>query len=125
MQNAGDGAGGIGSAAEAKDIDAIAIFVSVHQVTVGIANIGQKAGSESHALDARPVFFDVGAGRGRAHGADPGMIIPSLLPIDDEGAVQLDNIRVRIRIVEAVPCAIAAEDNVLAHRLLRGCIDSE
>ncbi len=94
VEKAGKGAGGVGSAGEAEDIDLVAVVVDLHQVAVGVEDVGLESGTEGETFDHGPVARDAPGNRGVAHGADTWMVVGDLVSCDLEGGVELDYVGV-------------------------------
>jgi len=104
VQHAGDRACGVGSAAEAEEIDVVALLVDVHQIAVGVGYVFEDACSECQTCDDGDRGFQlVGRGRG-AFCAYSGMVVADLaLAIDDEGAIEVDDVGCDRRYSSPVP----------------------
>ena len=119
VQQAADGARRVGPAAEAKQEDVVAILVVVHQIAIGIADVIHQSRAEGHALKLRPPLRDAVVGVGRPQGADARVVVGNLLRPDVQRVVELHNVRIRLRMIEIISCAITADDNILGHRAIR------
>ena len=54
MEQSRQNSGCVSSAAEPKDVDTIARLPCIHQIGIGLNDIGGKAGAESETYDSRP-----------------------------------------------------------------------
>jgi len=114
-QDAGNGTCCIGSSAKAEEVDVVALFVDVHQVTVGVGDVTQKARSEGQARNDGECRSQLVGRVGRAFGANARMIVANLsLLVDEEGLVELDDVGVVVAV--GIVGAITADDDVLRHK---------
>src|SRR5260370_10693953 len=100
--------------AKTKQKNSVADFEDIHQITVGIADVGQQSYSEREAHHHRPSLADPVVRCWCAHRAHARVVVTNLLfAIDGQGTVELDHVRVVI--TKFVPCSVTAHDYVLGH----------
>jgi len=119
VKHASDRAYGVRSTTEAKEINTVAVFVGVHQELVSPANLVEQTASETETDQTAPLFFDETVSRGRAHGAHAGVVIRPLVRVDDQSAVQFNDVRVIVG-DELISRPVAANYDVLSHGYLLG-----
>src|SRR5207249_11134283 len=75
--------------------------------------------SETEASKTAPLSFDENVSRGRAHGDHAGVVIRTLGRVDDQSAVQSNDVQVIVG-DELISRPVAANYDVLSHGYLLG-----
>ncbi len=108
----------VGAAREAEEEDLVASLVMIHQEDIDVADVVAQAVAECEAGEARPPARESCQRTGRFHRAEAGVVVRHLqLRVVVQHLVQLDHVRAIA--VELVRRAVAADDDVLGHRLAR------
>jgi hypothetical protein len=114
LEHACDRSRGVGSPAEAEEVDVVALLVDVHQVAVGIGDVGQKAGTKGQASDDGDGRGELVGGVWRTLGAYAWMVVADLsLSVDEKSLVELDDVGVVVAV--GVAGSVTADDDVLRH----------
>jgi hypothetical protein len=78
IENAGQCPYRVCASAEAEQVDVVIFSIGIHQKSVRVADITEKAISECQALQARPLLLQAISGCRRAHRAHARMVIAKL-----------------------------------------------
>src|ERR1700733_12614415 len=114
VNHAGKRSYSVCASAETKQIDTVSVFVYIHQIAVGVADVRQQPGSKGQAHHHGPALADLIMCGRRTHGAHPRMVVADLpLTIENQHTINIDDIRVVVP--EFVSRSIAADNYILGH----------
>ena len=112
MEQAGEGAGGVGAAAEPEEEDAVPGPVLLHQEGVGLGEVARDAGAEGEPGQDRRLLADPRPHGGRGQGADAGVVADELL----RGGIAVEDLDeaddVGVLGAELVVRAVAADEEI-------------
>ena len=120
MQQAGNGARRVRTAAESKNENVVTRLVRLHTCSDRRPRRFPAALCRRQAHHLRPPFRYRPAHVRHAHSTHPQVVVGDLLVADFQAVVQLHYVGVGVGILEVVSRPVAANHNVLRHRAPRG-----